>query len=229
MNFADIFEALFAAFNNNSSSLAAPRKRTLSPLPLRASSTPVSLSNEQFLAGIQTIFIMAQEHFYEPKLEAAKMLCELAKRSRCYLELEECVTKCVSVLEHLMKDDFDEIRSLAILAFADFVELPVYQKMFCERNMLNTVLSLVDNCPMENRSFDCAHLRRKAADSIATISTNFPDAAIAALSCFGFANEEEWIQHVDKLKDGRTRSSSLRIAQCFNVSPVSIANTETMC
>ena len=222
LNFVDLFDLLLLGFHNRAITSQPPRKRTLSPLPLRSSTTPVALSNEQFLAGIQSIFIMAQDHFFEPKLEAAKMLCELAKRSKCYLELPECVEKCVNVLEKLIKDDFDDIRNFAILAFADFSELQVYQEKFCERQLLSAILSLVDNCPLDSLSFDCAHLRRRAAASIAAISSNYPEAAMEALCQSGFSNEEEWLAHTNKLQDGRTRSLSLQIAQCLYQSPISV-------
>ena len=60
------------------------------PMPVlkRANTAPATSCNfenscvvteEMFLKGIQPLFMMAEDNFLEPRLEAAKALCDLAK------------------------------------------------------------------------------------------------------------------------------------------------------
>lgn len=85
-----------------------------------------SISEDQFLKGVQPIFNMCQEVFYEARLEGTKMLCDLAEHESHYLQHEECKKNVVVCLSKLISDDFECVRQHAIIAFAKFSEMRSY-------------------------------------------------------------------------------------------------------
>ncbi len=102
----------------------------LAPLPLPnlcAGAAPGVVTEEQFLTGVKPLFAMATDQFYEPRLEASKMLCDLATKEKKFLELKECHELCLKSLDALLLDDFDDVKQFAVMAFASFAELPLYQ------------------------------------------------------------------------------------------------------
>ncbi len=85
------------------------------------------ISPEQFMGGVKPIFNMAAEPFFESRLEAAKMLCDLALHpDRSLLQLPECREQCISALEGLIKDDFEYVRQHSMCALSAFVDIPGY-------------------------------------------------------------------------------------------------------
>ncbi len=108
-----------------------PGRRTMmpGPPPLKRNGVVVStgVTEEMFLKGIKPIFAMADDHFFEPRLEATKALCDMAKRDQRLLNLEYCQTNVVRVLNSLLNDEFEDIRQFAVMATAMFAAVPSYK------------------------------------------------------------------------------------------------------
>ncbi len=90
---------------------------------------PVStgVSKEMFLKGIKPIISMAEDYFFEPRLEAVKALCDIAKRSDELLAIDECRDSIVRVLNGLITDEFDDIRQFAVMACSMFAAKDTYK------------------------------------------------------------------------------------------------------
>lgn len=100
---------------------------TSSTMSSPSSSACCMVTEDMFLLGIQPLFNMAQDNFLEPRLEAAKALCDLARKEKKFLELPTCREQCVHAINALLRDDFEDVKQFAVMAFASFCEIPSYQ------------------------------------------------------------------------------------------------------
>lgn len=84
--------------------------------------------------------------------------------------------------------------------------------------MILDIITLIRNGPMENPSYICAQMRRKAASSIATLAAQFPAIIHHQMKLCGFVNQGKWEQViVNTLYDTRTRVAAEKITVCFAV------------
>jgi hypothetical protein len=87
-----------------------------------------AVTEDMFLKGIKSIFNLADDHFFEPRLEAVKAICDMAKRDRRLLEIPFCRDNVVRCLNNLLNDDFEDIRQFAVFATAQFaLNVPSYR------------------------------------------------------------------------------------------------------
>jgi hypothetical protein len=210
---------------------AAPKGGFLSrralPLPFSMPSSSSAhhvagcMSEQEFLSGIQPIFSMARGVFLEGKLESAKMLCDLATTQRVYLELPQCVLQCTEALVLLLsEEDFDDVRQMAVVALSAFLELPAYRRAFAQSDALDTLASLVTNCPVQEEAFGCAAMRRAAAHCLVLLAQSAPGEVRSALGSLGYACVQCWTQHAGELRDERTRALAHQTASCFSMEGV---------
>lgn len=132
-------------------------------------------TDEQFLEGIRCIFTMAREPFIETKLEAAKMICELTAEDHQFLTLQDCKTGIMSSLELLIADqDEEDVRQLAIVALAQFSEIPGYQAEIIRCSVLSDIFLLADDVPVGEPVFETAQVRRESGRILANITSYDP-------------------------------------------------------
>jgi len=178
--------------------------------------TPLStntISDIQFLEGIRTIFNMAKNALYETRYEAVKMLCDLSQHShQDHLMLPSCVQECVSCLESLIRDSFDEIRQHAIIAFSIFCEIPGYQTEMVRSEILPIILCLADN-PM-SPIHETIQMRRECT-KILVILTNFD--CYGVLECLHTkgSSVRDWIDKVESFEDQRLKMNAIRAKDNF--------------
>eukprot|EP01039_Chlorochromonas_danica_P006394 gene6394-7049_t len=181
--------------------------RGASPIPSMDDCNLYIPSEEDFLAGIEPIHKMVGAAFLESRLEAVKMLCDLSTKQPQYLEHPVCVNLCIESLCKLLTDDFEDVRQLSLNALCAFLELPVYRQAFVTTHLaaLEYIASLIANCPPNELSCGCAAMRRSAAAILNHITRIQPQSVLQILQALGYSTEEEWLQHVGKLRDERTR------------------------
>lgn len=106
--------------------------------------TKKGLSEEQFIKSILPIVHMISDHCFEPRLEAARMLCDLAimnkhsteemgsnssaiTEKQQYLTNTTCRTLVMKALKTLITDDFEDVKQFAVVAFEAFTYYEAYQ------------------------------------------------------------------------------------------------------
>mmetsp|Transcript_4438 Transcript_4438/g.4854 ORF Transcript_4438/g.4854 Transcript_4438/m.4854 type:complete len:425 (+) Transcript_4438:157-1431(+) len=178
---------------------------------------PNSISEEQFLSGLKPIQSMSSDQFYEPRLEASKMLCDLATKEKKFLELKECHELCLKSLDALLLDDFDDVKQFAVMAFASFAEFPLYQKSFLELRALESLVHLINNCPREIPSYHSAQMRRKAAIGLSLLARAHPNEMREVLVDMGYETEQAWLDHCGTILDKRTREAAMSMSKCFSL------------
>lgn len=127
------------------------------------------ITPEKFLDGVNPIFVMSSEPFFESRLEAAKMLCDLAKHpDRGMLQLEECRKKCVGSLQKLVEDDFELVKQHAMCAFSEFVEVPGYPEEMLKSTALRVLLSYMhtESLPL----YETIQARRECARVLSVLA-----------------------------------------------------------
>lgn len=167
---------------------------------------------EQFLRGIEPIYKMAQEACMEPRLEAAKMLCDLSEKSLVFLQQDEFRTDCLAMLETLVQDNFNDVKQHSIMAISKFAEIESYQEGIISSRILPVLFALVDNTVQNVPSWDTAQIRRSAAATIALLCRKHAGAVRANLQ--HMFPLEKWVEKmVPVIRDERTRMSALTIAE----------------
>lgn len=191
-------------------SLGAP------PLMMMGGVNPTNLvTEEQFLKGIRPIYSMATDGLFEPRLEASKMLCDLALKEKKFLENKECFELCMKSLEKLLNDDFEDVKQFAVMAFALFAEIPFYQERLSSF-VLDGLIQLINNCPRELPAYYSAQMRRKSAQGLSFLAKSNPMKIMEQLKNMGYQTERDWLDHCATVFDKKTREFALQIAVCYN-------------
>jgi hypothetical protein len=221
-----LFEALQAGVTNCAAPVAKKgRLARCAPTLHRACSSSGATSDDDFLSGIAPILTMGMSCFLEPRLEAAKMLCDLAASAttsdeRCRLiALPGCVEQCTTVLRSLLLDEEDgDVRQLSLVALAAFLRIgiPCYAKAMSVANGSSTIMELLatlamSDCPVKELSYDCAQTRRLAAECLVLLSQSQPQAVNKTLGELGFLTAAAWQAHVGCLRDDRTRQFAILV------------------
>jgi hypothetical protein len=210
------------------------------PLPLLPGSfkLPVPMTKELFLKGLEPMLKMSTSCNLETRLEAAKMLCDLAESSdKSFVLLSECQDLVYQTLEFLLNAspadslfeeeiEFDDVKQLAIMAFGMFAEIDVYQECFLHLKNFNQIIQLINNSPREIPSYATIQMRRQAAKGfgllVKNLNKNEKTCKTAKLflskqlESHGFATEESWKCHCDQLLDQKMKKLSLEIGGCFH-------------
>jgi hypothetical protein len=184
--------------------------------PAFARSSSGNTSEESFIEGVQPIFRMAQEIFLESRLEAAKMLCDLAAKKQPYLQLPACVDGCVNALCVLLAEDqWEDVKQIAIVALSSFLELPAYKDSFAKREELSLLADLVANCPNKDQAYLYAEVRRKAALSLKLVSQSHAGDVLGVLQSQGYKSVDQWTSHVYSITDDRCRDLANELSTCY--------------
>lgn len=247
-NITDIFAKLKSKLCKRSEDSPVVRRGKLrGPLPLpnlklggslknalgvsMASKESNVLTEEQFLKGVTPIVTMTEDNCFEPRLEAARMLCDLAITTKTatlhseeklqFLSGVKCRELVMKALIKLIQDDFEDVKQFAVVAFEAFSQYEAYQECLCHENILLDLVQLIRNCPPDVPSYICAAMRRKAAQGVATLASRNPGMIHHHLELCGFRSANQWKEMiVQTLYDHRTRMAADKITLCFEVPAV---------
>lgn len=191
----------------------APAKKARRGMVLRDLPADFAVpTDEEFISGIEPVFKMAQEACMEPRLEAAKMLCDLSSKELHFLELEAFRSDCIVVLETLVQDNFNDVKQHTIMAISKFAEIESYQEGIITSRILPVLFALIDNSPSSIPSFETAQIRRSAAATIALLCQKHAGPVRAQL--MNMFPVESWAQRmVPAIRDQRTRASAQAAAE----------------
>lgn len=169
-------------------------------------------TDDEFISGIEPVFKMAQEACMEPRLEAAKMLCDLSSKELHFLELDAFRSDCLVVLETLIQDNFHDVKQHTVMAISKFAKIDSYQEGIISSKILPVLFALVDNSPSTIPSFETAQIRRSAAATVALLCRKHAGAVRAQLT--NMFPVDSWAQRmVPAILDERTRLSALAAAE----------------
>lgn len=223
----DSLQLLRAAFSNLEGQSLKKGGRLRGPLPL---SLPIKSipSKEQFLQGVQPILKMAGSPNMDSRVEAAKMLCDLAENSDpSLLSLPECQDLCFQALEVLLHDSeerSEEIKQYSLMAFGLLSEHDCYQECFLHFKDFDEIIRLVENAPSTRPSCSCIQMRRQAAKGLSRLvekAVQSPSLRSAKLSLckqlqsFGHIDGDHWKRHCDSLADPSLQKYALQVLPCF--------------
>jgi len=164
-----------------------------------------NLTPAAFMAGVMPIFNMVKEPFFEARLEASKMLCDLANhREQSLLQLVECRDQVIFSLEQLVDDIFDAVKQHAMCALAAFVQIPGYaESMVGKSNALRVLFTAVDN-PTEP-AYESIQSRRECARVLCALAKCDHNAVVSALRHVGTNISELNMQRVESIVDARLK------------------------
>lgn len=177
-----------------------------------ASPLPVArLTESQFQQAVSPIFKMTMSPYFDARLEASKMLCDLIMHNHEHLQVKDFVTTCLAHLEVLLVDYFDDVRQHAIVAFASLVNIPCYQAEMVRSTALPLIFSMIENV-VEAR-FDSIQVRRESASVLAALSRYDPQGVVDNIEGGGMM-VQEWANRVEQLKcDPALYSSAIEIKE----------------
>jgi hypothetical protein len=170
---------------------------------------------------------MITDSFYEIRLEAAKMLCDLIPQTtnnKSVLQLPECIEFVTKAIEGGLKDDFQEIQQFTVIAFALFASMENYRSAFLQSKViLHQIIPLIRNVSEKSHFYSCAQMRRQAAHGLLLIARGLSESNnngqkkifLEIMEENDFENRESWENHAKTLVDSRTRSYSLEVSNYF--------------
>lgn len=166
VSFADFFLQLRQCITGEQ--FTKRRKIDPSAVIFAAQSLPAP-TIEEFLEGAAPIQQMASDECFDVRLEAAKMMCDMASKSSEYLDVPEFRQICLSVLEVLVQDSFEDVRQHAVMAISAFAVLDSYRDaiLSSESVLLPILFSAIENAPnYESQSWQTVKVRRTSASVV---------------------------------------------------------------
>ena len=175
----------------------------------------VDLVQEQFEKGVKCILSMTRDHFYEPRLESAKSLCDLAQRvDEKLLSVRSVVEGIVSALNSLLRDEFEEIRRFAVTACELFAKIPDYRDPLSVMSSLPVLVSLlVHSCDDESQYLQIAQIRRRACAALCLIAESYCDRVCQCLKDLDVRSEASFTKCL--VGDHRLMAKATPLGLCF--------------
>lgn len=169
-----------------------------------------------FLTGITPIFNMAKESYFEPRLEASKMLCDLAQhREPALLQLVECRDQVIHSLESMVDDSFDAVKQHSMCALAAFVQTPGYaESLVSKSNTLRVLFQAVVTTPSEP-AYETIQSRRECARVLCAVAKCDAVAVMTALRLGGVNINELSPQRIEAVVDARLKMLSANLFELF--------------
>jgi hypothetical protein len=159
----------FHAFYREFKSVVTNTPEVVRGSPFNCSSLPGTQSKEQFLHAVRCIFNMATAEYFDSRLEATKMLCDLLSQPHNqHLQIPEFASACVEHLEALLVDDFDDVRQFAIIAFTSLKDIPGYKVKLVKSRALPLIFSMVEYVP--EPMYETIQVRRECACFLAALA-----------------------------------------------------------
>lgn len=127
---------------------------------------------KEFLESIEPIVKMAESPYYEVKLEAARILCDITSHDHLLLGESECVARICRTLELLIQyGGFKAVKEQAIITLARFVDISGYDRYLVHSDILPILFGFVSNPSDLDTAFETAQLRRECARTVAILVT----------------------------------------------------------
>jgi hypothetical protein len=213
-------------FQYNSSSHNSRSLGSSTPLPspsLKKTSSQTNINCAalyDFHKSIEPILNMTKCIYYEVKLEAAKMLCDISLCEEFHSRADsKCIDNIFKAIESLIlhNDGFLTVKEQAIVAFASFVNETNYNKEILNRmsksSILYILLQLVSNPSNETVSYETLQMRRESARILSILAAYDAKQLVVALegqSVHSYALKK-WFDSIDYLKDQRMKIYAMKI------------------
>lgn len=172
-----------------------------------------------FQKSIEPILNMSKCLFYEVKLEAAKMLCDISSCDDIYLRDNKCIDNIFKAIENLIlhNDGFLAVKEQAIVAFASFIETnqrEVLNRML-KSQVLHILLQLINNPVNETSSYETAQMRRESARVMSILASFDAKGLLQSLEAQQISAHalKRWFDNIDTIRDQRTRIYAIRIRE----------------
>ena len=160
----------------------------------------VTLSDEEISDSINQVLNMAAEPSFQSKLEACKMLCDMADDAE--IRQRMAAAKCVETLIDLVNTNHILIRQYAILALAQLSECQECLQSMANKTFLPILIALITDGP-----YSSAAMRRECARIMANISSKKPT---DVMSIIGKDSLLSWSSIVSSISDRTVRERSER-------------------
>ena len=169
---------------------------------------------------------MTRSQFYEVKIEAAKMLCDIStSATECHESLlsdSHCVEMIFKSLENLIlnNDGILSVKEQAIVAFTSFADTnnkDILNRIL-KSNILHILFHLISNPLNEQMTYETAQIRRESARLFTLLATHDIKTFANGLESQGINHStlKKWYESIDELKDARTKAYAKRIRDMFN-------------
>eukprot|EP01041_Mallomonas_annulata_P013653 gene13653-29013_t len=160
----------------------------------------IPISDEETIQALQPIVDMAYDRFMEPKVEAAKVLCDLSQHEGMHQAL--LAAKCIEAMVHLVSSGVEGAAQHAVLALANISASQSCQETIINAGVLPNLLALITNRP-----YHSAVMGREGARLLANLSDRLAARVIVAL---GEKEIKSWMNSVDSLDDTFLKQQALR-------------------
>jgi hypothetical protein len=181
---------------------------------------------QQIKDSINPILNMTRSQFYEVKIEAAKMLCDIStSATECHESLlsdSHCVEMIFKSLENLIlnNDGILSVKEQAIVAFTSFADTnnkDILNRIL-KSNILHILFHLISNPLNEQMTYETAQIRRESARLFTLLATHDIKTFANGLESQGINHStlKKWYECIDELKDARTKAYAKRIRDMFN-------------
>lgn len=172
-------------------------------------------TKEQFLHSVRSIFIMCTSEYFDSRLQATKMLCDLlCQQQNEHLQCHEFVQACMMCLEKLMVDAFEEVRQHAIIAFACLKDIPGYLSHMVRSKALPIIFSMLESAP--EPMYDTIQVRRECACILACLAQFEPRAVMENLHSESNGKKVVHAWKVENLaRDATLHNYALRARECL--------------
>jgi hypothetical protein len=175
----------------------------------------LQITLEQFLDGIKPIVAMANDQYYETRVEAAKMFCELPGRDEQFLQHEQVVALIVPALQKLLRDPFDDIQEFAVVAVELFSSMQEYALRFLADGSVVSALVATVKALKEEEFYLHAHMMRKAMNTLQTLGQTNGVLLRQRLSESSRPTAEKWMAAAERLTDPVAKTTALGISTFY--------------
>ena len=154
---------------------------------------------------LQPVLRMVGENTIDAKIEASKILCELAQNELMQNPL--CESECLKALVELASTTSPEVARLhAVVAVGHLSLSMACQQSLIDSGILPVLLSIASDNSCGDK-FDSRELRREAARIIANISARFGAEVVVAI---GKQAMSSWVTAADDIADEKLRLQTRR-------------------
>jgi uncharacterized membrane protein YgcG len=189
-----------------------------------SSSSIASLNCLEYEKSIEPILNMTKCPFYEIKLEALKMLCDIINCEN-FLSVVgnsadmKTIDGIFKSIENLIlhSDGFLMVKEQAIVAFASFTDTnskDILMRM-TKSPILHILLQLVNNPSNDALFYETAQMRRESARVLSTLASFDSKLLLSSLESqsITLTTLKKWYDHIDLIRDSRTRLYAQRIRE----------------
>lgn len=190
-------------------------------------------SSESFLESIRIVLEMSRNQYYEPRLEASKMLCDIVCKQPIHLmETSNVEQEILEVLMSFIQDQFDDVVEFGVVCLHNLVSKSIqYRRAVVNYNygsIVSGLIAHIRNCDFnhetgENDFYLYAQMRRLAGKTlnelVQCVCCSECDQQRRCLSIIlqqaGFFCCNDWKEYVGQLADPILRESVFSVSRVY--------------